>query len=294
MHAREMQVPFEVVHSSNSGATWLCCALASIVLSFTAVTAQAASGDDTSTEIWEKVRYGLFENRPVKLDIAGDVIKLETPKRAMDAAIVPIAIRSQFQQTPERYIEKLWLVVDENPSPVGAEFTLSPDSGRADIETRIRIEAYTHVRAVAQLNDGSVHMAANYVKAAGGCSAPAGKDLAAAMANMGRMKLRLNGDAVDGKPMLAQLMVSHPNVSGMAMDQVSRTYAPPHFVRHIEVSYGNKKVLEASVDFSISENPNFRFWFTPVGEGELTAKVVDSEDQAFSKSITIRPGASSL
>jgi len=261
---------------------------------FTTMGAQAAGNDDTSTEIWEKVRYSLFENRPVNLDTAGAVIKLETPVRAMDAAIVPVSILSQFQQSPERYIEKLWLIVDENPSPVGAEFTLSPDSGRADIETRIRIEAYTHVRAVAQLNDGSVHMAANYVKASGGCSAPAGKDLAAAMANMGRMKLRLTGDAIDGKPMLAQLMVSHPNVSGLSMDQLSRTYAPPHFVRHIEVSYGDKKVLEASVDFSISENPNFRFWFTPEGEGDLIAKVVDSEDKAFSKSITIRPGASSL
>ncbi|MFK7966363.1 MAG: quinoprotein dehydrogenase-associated SoxYZ-like carrier [Burkholderiaceae bacterium] len=289
-----MHAQFRVIRGSGSKVSWLPAALAGALLSFSLSSASAASDNEQTSAVWEKVRYGLFENQPITVDTAGDVIKLETPVRAMDAAIVPVAIRSQFQQSPERYIKKLWLVVDENPSPVGAEFTLSPDSGRADIETRIRIEAYTHVRALAQLNDGSVFMAANFVKASGGCSAPAGKDLSAAMANMGRMKIRLNGDAVDGKPMLAQLMVSHPNVSGLAMDQLSRTYAPPHFVRHIEVSYGDKKVLEANVDFSISENPNFRFWFTPDGEGELTANIVDSEDKAFSQSITVRPGASSL
>ena len=33
--------------------------------------------------------------------------------------------------------------------------------------------------------------------------------------------------------------------------------------------------------FSISENPNFRFYFVPNGEGELEAKVVDNQDLEF-------------
>lgn len=271
-----------------------CLSAVAVSIAFAVAGPTSALAAKDTSAIWEKVRYNLFNDTEIHEDTTGAVITLETPVRAMDAAIVPVAIRSQFQQSAERYIEKVWLVVDNNPSPVGAEFTLSPDSGRADIETRIRIEEYTNVRAIARLNDGSVHMVTNYVKASGGCSAPAGKDLAAAMANMGKMKIRVTGDPVVGKPMLAQLMVSHPNVSGLSMDQVSRTYAPAHFVRHIEVSYGGKKVLEADVDFSISENPNFRFWFTPEGEGELVARVVDSEDQKFSQSVAIKPGASSL
>ena len=49
-----------------------------------------------------------------------------------------------------------------------------------------------------------------YVKASGGCSAPAGKDQAAALANVGRMKFRVEGPVAIGKPALAQLMISHP------------------------------------------------------------------------------------
>ena len=39
--------------------------------------------------------------------------------------------------------------------------------------------------------------------------------------------------------------------------------------------------MTADVDFSISENPNFRFYFVPEREGELDAKVVDNQDLAF-------------
>ena len=65
------------------------------------------------------------------------------------------------------------------------------------------------------------------------------------------------------------------------MDQVTRSYATPHFVRSVEVRYGGKLVMSADVDFSISENPNFRFYFVPDGEGELDAKVVDNQDLEF-------------
>ena len=124
-------------------------------------------------------------------------------------------------------------------------------------------------------------MASNYIKASGGCSAPAGKDAIAARANLGKMRLRVNDPIEAGKPTVVQLMVSHPNESGLAMDQVTRSYATPHFVRQVEVRYGGKPVMTADVDFSISENPNFRFYFVPEGAGELDAKVVDNQDLAF-------------
>ncbi len=259
-------------------------AVAEMLLMFLALPTVAAA----NTEVWDKVRTSLFGEMPVTEDQQGRIITLETPKRAMDAAIVPVAIRSQIEQTPDRYIEKIWLVVDNNPSPVGAEFTMTPKTGRASIETRIRIEEYTNVRAIARLNDGSVYMATKFVKASGGCSAPAGKDLAAAKKNMGRMRLRVSEPPTTGEPTLAQLMISHPNVSGLAMDQLTRNYAPPHFVRHVEVRYRDELILEAEVDFTISENPNFRFWFVPEKDGELVARVIDSEDLAFNESLRIK------
>jgi sulfur-oxidizing protein SoxY len=262
------------------GLTLACALLAPHVL--------AADADPQASEIWHKVRNSLFEARPISTD-ADSIIQLETPARAEDAAIVPIAIKTRLPQSPERYVDKVYLIIDKNPSPIAAIFQFTPESGRADMETRVRIEEYTYVRAIAEMNDGKLYMTTRYVKASGGCSAPAGKDQAAALANVGRMKFRVENPVEPGKPTLAQLMISHPNNSGLAMDQVTRLYAPPYFVRKLTVTYAGKPVLSADVDFSISENPNFRFYFVPSGEGELKAQVVDSKDLTFDSQLAVKP-----
>jgi sulfur-oxidizing protein SoxY len=243
------------------------------------------------TDIWLKVRESFFGSRAIRAD-ADEVIRLEAPYRAQDAATVPIAIRTRIPQAGARYIRTVYLIVDRNPSPIAAIFHFTPDSGRAEIETRIRIEEYTPVRAIAELSDGELYGSAKFVKAAGGCSAPAGKDPEAALARLGRMKFHLDQSVVFGEPNLAQLMISHPNHSGLAMDQMTRLFVPAYFVRTINVTYAGKPVLSAEVDFSISENPNFRFYFVPREEGNLKAEVVDTKDLKFEYLLAVRRGLS--
>lgn len=258
-----------------------------------AAPAHAASDqpDPEQSPGWQSTRQALFADRPIAQG-EGQLV-LEAPPRAADAAVVPIAIRSQFGDAPGKELRRAWLIIDKNPGPVAATFTFEPGSGVVDMETRVRVEEYTWMRAVAELADGSLHMTTQFVKASGGCSAPAGKDPAVAAANLGRMKLRVLGASEDTGLTGAQLMISHPNESGMAMDQVTRLYPRPHFVRTIKVSYKGAPLMTAEVNFSISENPNFRFHFrTPEGQvreagGELSAEVVDTDDLRFETSVKL-------
>lgn len=239
-----------------------------------------------NSEIWARIRTQLFAQR--KIDPQGEsMIEFDVPVRAEDAAIVPVSLRTRMAATPARFVSKLYLIIDKNPSPISAVFSFTPDSGRADIETRVRVEQYTPIRAIAEMNTGELFMVAKFIKASGGCSAPAGKDAEAALANLGKMKLRVDREVRFNEPNLAQLMISHPNTSGLAMDQASRLYAPAYFVRSVAVSYGGKPVLSADVDFSISENPHFRFYFLPQAPGELKAEVVDTQDKTFAARLAV-------
>ena len=263
------------------------CATLLCALNSAPALAQLKSGDNPeASEIWKKVRASLFEARPITT-AAADMLVLDVPLRAEDAAIVPIAIRTRLPQTAARYVEKLYLIIDNNPSPISAIFTFTPLSGRADIETRVRVDEYTFVRAVAEMNDGSLSMTTRWVKASGGCSAPPGKDQAAALASLGKMKFRVEGDASSRQPILVQLMISHPNNSGMVMDQSTRQFTPANYVRQINVTYGGQPVMSADLDFSISENPNLRFYFVPDGRSRLAAEVLDSRDQSFKSSLDL-------
>lgn len=239
---------------------------------------------------WLKVKASLFKGRSIAAAPAG-LLSLETPTRAADAAIVPIAMRTRLPAGDARDVKRLYLIIDSNPSAVAAVFDFAPGHGDAEIETRVRVDEYTHVRAIAELSDGQLLMNTRFVKASGGCSAPAGKDPAEALAQLGKMRLRVDGELRPGQPLQAQLMINHPNHSGMAMDQLTRQFTPAHFVRQVNVSYGGQPVLSADLDFSISENPNLRFRFVPRGPGELKVEAVDSQDLRFERAISVAPAA---
>jgi sulfur-oxidizing protein SoxY len=230
--------------------------------------------------VWDNIRASLFQDRRIEVD-SGTIIRLDAPNRAEDAAVVPISIRTGIPENSNLHIVKTWLIIDQNPSPIAATFTFLSGNNPADIETRVRVNEYTLIHAVAELNDGSLHMASKFVKASGGCSAPAGKDATEINKSLGKIKLYVEKPTIIGKPMLAQLMISHPNDSGLAFDQLSRNYAPSHYIREISISYNDIPILTADVDISISENPNFRFYFTPTSSGNLTAEVVDSQNLHF-------------
>jgi len=234
--------------------------------------------DVDSVNIWQKTRQSLFGTRAITSDTEGKVIQLRAPSRAQDASIVPIGISTKMVQTSERFIQKVYLLIDGNPSPIAAIFTFTPESGRADIETRVRVEEYTWMRAIAELDDGSLFMSARYVKAAGGCSAPYGTapDFERFVP---KLKLKLDASVVTGEPVLAQLMIQHPNSSGLARDQLTQLSIPAYYVRTIAITYAGMPVMSADIDFSISENPNFRFYFVPREGGELKAVVVDTKER---------------
>jgi sulfur-oxidizing protein SoxY len=71
------------------------------------------------------------------------------------------------------------------------------------------------------------------------------------------------------------------------MDQVSRLFIPPHFVKQIEVSFNGEQVMSAETDIAISENPSFRFYFVPNGPGTLVAKITDSKGLEFTKKLDV-------
>lgn len=230
-----------------------------------------------NSDIWPKIKASLFGERPVKEAPEG-VLELRAPARAADAATVPISMKvGHGANAPAA--KALYLVVDKNPSPIAAVFRFSEESGHAYVETRIRIEEYTPVRAVVELENGELYSTAKFVKASGGCSAPAQKTDSGN--RIGKMRLTMEEGFSSDRAQLVRFSMIHPNHSGLAMDQSTRHYTPAWYVRTIRISYAGRTIMEADVDFSLSENPNVRFYFKPQGEGKLSAEAIDTKDLKY-------------
>lgn len=244
-------------------------------------TAWATEAEDR----WFEIKNSLFGDGYIRS--GAEIIGLDTPERALDAAIVPITIKSKFAQTPQRYIKNLYLVIDNNPSPVAAVFHFPGKQAWETLSTRVRINAYTDLRAIAEINDGNLYMVNNYVKASGGCSAPSLKDPAAAGAQLGKIKFRLPEAFDSGQITPTQLLIKHPNSSGLQFDQISRFFIPADFVRTIQVTYNGEEVFTAETDISISEDPSIHFGFLPEKPGVLEVHVKDSKGRTFSHSVDL-------
>ena len=230
-----------------------------------------AEGDDLTWNSTLKNQF--FAGKAIEESDA--VIELEAPYRAEDPAIVPVKVTSKMPQTPGRFIKKIWVLVDKNPFPFVGEFEFFPESGKADLAMRVRVNTYSNIRAIAETNDGKLTMTKKFVKASGGCSAPIGADLDEAMKRLGKVKFRLDDSMQTGQPTQAQLMISHPNITGMQMDQMTRFIRKSHFIDQLKVTFNDKPVLNAKIDIAISADPNFRFYFVPDKAGELKAEFSD-------------------
>lgn len=244
---------------------------------------EKAEPDPNQSQYWEPLRKIMFGDREI-LD-GKDVMRVYLSLRADDASTVPVAVKAQIDQRPELYIKTVYLVVERNPSPTAGVFHFTPDSGRAQVETRLRFEDFSHVRAIAETSDGKLYMSSRWVKAAGGCSAPNGKN--AVPANlMGKMKFKFEDETIRyDQPAMVQLMIRHPNESALAGDFDPSKVA--QFVRSVSVSYAGKPVMTAEVDFSISDNPSFRFYFVPHAKGELRVEVEDTHDRRYTQTFVV-------
>jgi sulfur-oxidizing protein SoxY len=255
--------------------------------------APTTAGAETNTA-WQDLKRDLFESRAIEDGAA--LLQLEVPARPQDAGLVPVGIKMLRPQSAGWQVKTLSLIVDRNPVPLAATFKLAGNAGISQITTRIRIDQYSDVRVVAETSDGKLYMVSRYVKATGGCSAPAVSGGDEAIAKLGEMRLRQHalqaGPADPARQPASRALVlqlRHPNHSGFQKDPLQGFFIPAHFVQSISIRQGAKPILSVEGGISLSENPSVRFDYLPEGDAEISVRAEDTEGNVFAKSWPFAP-----
>ena len=264
-----------------------------IILLFSSTLAFAESSADTpycskSEECrelrWLELKQGIFGDKEIK---SGDgVIELDTPKRAPDGAFVPINFKTA--ELKNDHVSKVHLVIDMNPSPYSGSFTFTNKMNKINLSTRIRLDAYSDVRVIAETNKGDYYMAANFVKASGGCAAPPLGDMDGMIANAGKMKVKMKNH--ENGNVEAKIMISHPQFNGLQAHPVTTEFIEAFYIEKINVSYNDETLMALESDISISQDPTIRFHF-PTNKGgklKITANDTDGKEYTYSKDYTFQ------
>lgn len=265
--------------------TGLICYLALTVSVISSANANTIEPDHSSIPEWLVIKDLMFGDREIK-DGSKDVLALYLNTKLDDSSTVPIMVNALMDQTDEMFIKTLYLVIDRNPIPTAGVFQFNPQAGKVKLETRLRFEKFSFIRAIAETNSGELYMDQRWVQVAGGCSAPSGKN--ANDPQIGKMRFRMDDHIRLKEPNLVQFQIKHPNESTLAADLEPGYDA--RFINKVSVQYNGKSIMSGDINFSLSDNPIFKFYFAPQGGGVLSVRAEDTHDSVFTHSVDIEGG----
>lgn len=243
-------------------------------------------------QTWDELKPDVFGDRVIH-DGRG-IIELTAPTRPDDQTAVPVSVTAKLGD--RRTIKSVSVIVDENPSPVAAVFTIGAKRGHIQLGANFRFNRETDVRAVVEASDGHLYMVSRHVKFAGGqaaCSAPPQGDPGEILARMGQMQLVHTAApaAVSQIEPKATLGISHPNHTGMVLDQISLLYIPVLMVTQVEVRQGDELVFSMAGSISLSQNPSISFDYQVNGASKLDVMMRDSDEAEWTASFPVGPAS---
>ena len=251
----------------------------SITFSVKAERAYCAKYEECREARWTDLKKTLFED--IDLKSGEGIIELNTPERAPDAAFVPISFKTHKLKNQDDFITKVHLVIDMNPSPYSGTFKFATNIDQIELATRIRLDAYSKVRVIAETKKGDYFMAENFVMGSGGCAAPPLGDVDNMIASAGKMKIKVkNIEEKDGIAE-AKIMILHPQFNGLQANPATTEMIPAYYVENIKVTYNDKVVMALESDISISQDPTFRFNFLMGDGGDLKVTAKDTDGNIY-------------
>jgi sulfur-oxidizing protein SoxY len=82
-------------------------------------------------------------------------VKLDVPPLVENGNTVPMTVSVASPMAPEDHVKSIHVFNEKNPQPNIGNFYLSPQAGRAQVSTRIRLADSQKVVAIAKLSDGT-------------------------------------------------------------------------------------------------------------------------------------------
>jgi sulfur-oxidizing protein SoxY len=215
------------------------------------------------------VREALEELLSGRIAIESGRVRLELPERFDYGNTVPLAFGVDSPMTTADHVRRVDVFAEGNPFPEVATFHFTPDSGRASISTRIRLnEGEQEVVALAELSDGSAWVGRRAVQVSiSGCSAEPGLAVAYPMPTP---KPRLKVPAAVGPDEIVEIktMISHRMETGLRTDARGNPI-PRRIINKMTCSRDDRRIFAADLSPAIAVNAYLSFCMVARASGAL-------------------------
>lgn len=182
-------------------------------------------------------------------------IHLDLPQHADTGSSVPLTLRIDSAMTPADHPVVVHVLAGGNPSPHVMSAWFTPEGGRAEFSTRIRLETTQTVTAVAQMSDGRHLRIDRDISVAFGACGQVGTGSNDDVRNFQpETRISVPQTAIRGDVFAVRGIISHPMETGM------RYSATHEMIRQRIVSrfgclYNGREIFRARLYPAISTNP---------------------------------------
>jgi sulfur-oxidizing protein SoxY len=215
-------------------------------------------------------------------------VRIELPERFDYGNTVPLSFSVDSPMTAADYVRRVDVFAEGNPFPEVATVYFTPDSGRARISTRIRLnEGRQEVVAVAELSDGSALVGRRAVQVAiSGCNAEAGVAVAHPMPTP---KPRLKVPAEVGRDEIVEIktMISHRMETGLRTDAQGNPI-PRRIINRMTCSRGDRLIFAADLSPAIAANAYLTFYMVVRASGALEFTWLEDGGAAYQATRPLR------
>jgi len=214
-------------------------------------------------------------------------IAIDLPQHADAGHSVPITVRIDSAMTTEDHPRVVHLVMDGNPTPHALSVWFTPEAGRAEFSTRLRLETSQKVTAVAQMSDGR-HLRAdrNITVSFGACGQIGSGSDDDVRAFQPVPRVSVPATARRGEIIPIRALISHPMETGMRRD-ATLGWIRQRIISRFGCVYNGREIFRARPYPAVATNPYFAFFARAEESGEFAFSWYDTFDMTFTATARI-------
>jgi thiosulfate oxidation carrier complex protein SoxZ len=214
-------------------------------------------------------------------------VSLVLPAHSDTGTSVPMTIAVDCAMTEADYPTAVHVFADGNPRPRVLTVNFTPQSGRAELGTRIRLEGAQTVTAVVAMSDGTYWRADTPVTVSFGACADVDSGPGPPRYLNPGMRVAVPPTAARGETIAVRALIEHPMETGLRLNERNQ-YVPLRIIERFICRYGGREVFAAQLEPAIATNPYFSFSLLAGDSGAVEFEWIDTTGDVYGQTVPLK------
>jgi sulfur-oxidizing protein SoxY len=214
-------------------------------------------------------------------------IALDLPEHSDTGTSVPLTVAVASPMTAGDYVRAVHVFANENPRPHLFSAFFTPESGKAEVSTRVRLDGAQTVIAVAEMSDGSFWRGEHYLTVAFGACAELNQAGGGEPEFEAASRIAVPPAVVAGEVLLIRTIITHPMETGLRLDHFNQ-WVREHIVKRFTCAFNGATVLTVDLYPGIAANPYLAFYAAVRQSGSFAFTWIDNLGPVYRNAAEIK------